>query len=170
MRRRNFIALLGGAGAWPLAARAQQAMNPVVGFLSGRSPVEALGVVAAFRKGLSESGFVEPQNVTIDFRWAEGQFDRLPALARELVDRPVAVVAALGGSDTAAKSATTTIPIVFGTGGDPVANGFLLAEISSMPAKTELEKFDRVLAQRFRSILIAFNRGTSSGARLRGAQ
>jgi len=82
-------------------------------------------VVAAFRKGLSESGFVEPQNVTIDFRWAEGQFDRLPALARELIDRPVAVVAALGGSDTAAKSATTTIPIVFGTGGDPVANGLV---------------------------------------------
>ena len=100
-------------------------MNPVVGFLSGRSPVEALGVVAAFRKGLSESGFVEPQNVTIDFRWAEGQFDRLPALARELIDRPVAVVAALGGSDTAAKSATTTIPIVFGTGGDPVASGLV---------------------------------------------
>jgi putative ABC transport system substrate-binding protein len=88
----------------------------LVGFLSGRSPAEAAGVVAAFRKGLSEIGFVEPQNVTIDFRWAEGQFDRLPALARELVDRPVAVIAALGGSDIAAKAATTTIPIVFGTG------------------------------------------------------
>ena len=126
MRRREFLTLIGSAAAaWPLAARAQQPLNPVVGFLSGRSPVEALGVVAAFRKGLSESGFVEPQNVTIDFRWAEGQFDRLPALARELIDRPVAVVAALGGSDTAAKSATTTIPIVFGTGGDPVANGLV---------------------------------------------
>ena len=76
-----------------------QPLSPVIGFLSGRSPAEAAGVVAAFRKGLSEIGFVEPQNVTIDFRWAEGQFDRLPALARELVDRPVAVIAALGGSD-----------------------------------------------------------------------
>jgi putative tryptophan/tyrosine transport system substrate-binding protein len=126
MKRREFIALLGGAAlSSPLASRAQQPLSPVVGFLSGRSPAEAAGVVAAFRKGLSEIGFVEPQNVTIDFRWAEGQFDRLPALARELVDRPVAVIAALGGSDTTAKAATTTIPIVFGTGGDPVANGLV---------------------------------------------
>jgi len=126
LKRREFISLLGGAAvSWPLVSRAQQPLSPVVGFLSGRSPAEAAGVVAAFRKGLSEIGFVEPQNVTIDFRWAEGQFDRLPALARELVDRPVAVIAALGGSDRAAKAATTTIPIVFGTGGDPVANGLV---------------------------------------------
>ena len=126
LKRREFISLLGGAAvSWPLVSRAQQPLSPVVGFLSGRSPAEAAGVVAAFRKGLSEIGFAEPQNVTIDFRWAEGQFDRLPALARELVDRPVAVIAALGGSDIAAKAATTTIPIVFGTGGDPVANGLV---------------------------------------------
>ena len=124
MRRREFITLLGGAAAWPVAARAQQPLSPAVGFLSGRSPAEAAGVVAAFRKGLFEIGFVEPQNVTIDFRWAEGQFDRLPALARELVDRPVAVIAALGGSDRAAKAATTTIPIVFGTGGEPSCERF----------------------------------------------
>src|ERR1700731_1990465 len=126
LKRREFISLLGGAGVGgPFVSRPQQPLSPVVGFLSGRSPAEAAGVVAAFRKGLSEIGFAEPQNVTIDFRWAEGQFDRLPALARELVDRPVAVIAALGGSDIAAKAATTTIPIVFGTGGDPVANGLV---------------------------------------------
>src|SRR5215472_6440168 len=128
MQRRHFIALVGGAAAgWPLVARAQQALNPVVGFLSGRSPAEAAGVVAAFRRGLSEIGFVEPRNVTIEFRWAEGQFDRLPALLKELVDRPVAVIAALGGSDQILqqKAATTTIPNIFGTGGDPVANGLV---------------------------------------------
>jgi len=127
LTRREFVTVLGGSVAWPLAARAQQPLNPVVGFLSGRSPAESAGVVAAFRKGLSEIGFVEPQNVTIEFRWAEGQFDRLPALVKELVDRPVAVIAALGGSDQILqqKAATTTIPIVFGTGGDPVANGLV---------------------------------------------
>jgi putative ABC transport system substrate-binding protein len=98
---------------------------PVIGFLSGRSPAESAGVVAAFHKGLSETGYVESQNVTIDFRWAEGQLGRLPALATELVHRPVAVIAALGESGFAAKAATTSIPIIFGSGGDPVESGLV---------------------------------------------
>jgi putative ABC transport system substrate-binding protein len=126
LKRRDFIALLGGAAAaGPFAARAQQPALPVVGFLSGRSPLESTPVVAAFRKGLSEVGFAESQNVTIDFRWAEGQSGRLPELARQLVDRPVKVIAALGESGPAAKAATTTIPVVFGSGGDPVQIGLV---------------------------------------------
>jgi putative tryptophan/tyrosine transport system substrate-binding protein len=126
LKRRELISLLGGAAvSWPLVSRAQQPLIPVVGFLSGRSPAESAGVVAAFRKGLSETGYAEPGNVSIDFRWAEGQSDRLPALASELVHRPVDVIAALGGSDIAAKAATTTVPIVFGSGGDPVEIGLV---------------------------------------------
>jgi putative ABC transport system substrate-binding protein len=126
LKRREFISLLGGAAvSWPHVSRAQQPAIPVVGFLSGRSPAESAGVVAAFRKGLFETGYAESQNVSIDFRWAEGQSDRLPALASELVHRPVDVIAALGESGPAAKAATTTIPIVFGTGGDPVEAGLV---------------------------------------------
>jgi putative ABC transport system substrate-binding protein len=126
MRRRDFIGALGSAAAvWPLAARAQQSVIPVVGFLSGRSPAESAGVVAAFRKGLAEAGYAERQNVTVDFRWAEGQFDRLPTLAGELVQRPVTVIAAMGESGFAAKTETTSIPIVFGSGGDPVETGLV---------------------------------------------
>src|SRR3954470_1015850 len=126
MRRREFISLIGGVSiASPFAARAQQPSVPVVGFLSGRSSAESETVVAAFRKGLLEAGYAEPQNVTIEFRWAEGQPDRLPELARELVRRPVEVIAAMGESGPAAKAATTTIPIVFGSGGDPVQTGLV---------------------------------------------
>jgi putative tryptophan/tyrosine transport system substrate-binding protein len=123
MRRREFITLLSGAAAWPLAARAQRSPMPVIGFLSSRRPTESSKFVGAFSQGLAALGYVETKNVAIEYRWAHDQYDRLPTLAAELVRRPVALLMSSGGSVTvlAAKAATATIPIVFTTGADPVA-------------------------------------------------
>jgi putative ABC transport system substrate-binding protein len=125
MNRREFVATLGGVVTWPLTVRAQQVAMPVIGYLSSRSPDDTAHLVAAFRRGLSAGGFVEGQNVMIAYRWALGQYDRLPAMAAELVRRPVAVLVTTGGEPAAmaAKDATSTIPIVFLIGGDPLKLG-----------------------------------------------
>jgi putative ABC transport system substrate-binding protein len=129
VRRREFITLIGGAVVtWPLAAHAQQPAMPAIGFLSPRSPDdESAHLMAAFRRGLAENGYVEGQNMTIEYRWALGQYDRLPAMAAELARRPVAVLVSPGGEPAAlaAKAATSTIPIVFSTGGDPIKLGLV---------------------------------------------
>jgi putative ABC transport system substrate-binding protein len=128
MNRREFITLLGGtAAAWPLAARAQQTATPVVGMLHSGSPEPYESRLAAFRQGLSATGLVEGKDFAIEFRWAEGNYERLRAMARDLVDHNVSVIVAAGGVASApvAKAATATIPIVFITGADPIAAGLV---------------------------------------------
>src|SRR5690242_7023583 len=127
MRRRELVTILGSAALWPLASHAQQPAVPVIGFLSSRSPDESQHVLAAFHTGLGEAGFVEGKNTAVEYRWAFGEYEKLPALAADLVTRNVAVIAAVGGdvSARAAEQATSTIPIVFGAGSDVVKAGLV---------------------------------------------
>src|SRR5262245_16491504 len=124
LRRRSFITLIGGALAWPIAARAQQTV-PVIGFLRNTTAAGSAHLVDALRQGLNEAGFIEGQNVAIEYRWADDHPDRLPALAADLVHRRVAIIVANANSTPAAKAATLTIPIVFVAGGDPVNTGLV---------------------------------------------
>src|SRR5262245_20362041 len=125
LRRREFIAVVGGAAAWPLGARAQQPAMPVIGFLRSTPSASFMHFVAAFQKGLKEAGFVEGQNVSVEYRWADNQLDRLPGLAAELVQRQVAVIIGNTPAAEVAKTATETIPIIFVTGEDPVKTGLV---------------------------------------------
>ncbi|HKF12208.1 MAG TPA: ABC transporter substrate-binding protein [Xanthobacteraceae bacterium] len=125
MTRRDFITLIGGAASWPLAARAQQPAKPVIGFLEATTAADTVYRVSAFRDGLKEAGFIDGHNVAIEFRWAENKHDRLPALAADLAQRHVAVIVGPNVSMLAARAVTSTIPIVFVSGGDPIASGLV---------------------------------------------
>jgi putative ABC transport system substrate-binding protein len=154
MRRRDFIQVtVGSAVSWPLSARAQQRALPMIGLLSSRSPAVDAPLIALIRQGLNETGFVEGQNVAIDYRWAEGQYDRLAALAADLARQQVAVIVTLGGdtSALAAKAGTATIPIVFATGSDPVRTGLVnnlhrpggnITGVSMLLAETEAKRLE----------------------------
>ncbi len=168
MKRRDVICLLTGAAlAWPRALIAQQTAMPVIGFLSARSPGVSARLLSALRQGLSDTGYVEGQNVAIEYRWAEGRYDRLPAMAADLVDRNVAVIATTGGLVPAfvAKSATSTIPIVFVTGTDPVATGLVaslarpggnLTGVSILLTELTAKRFELVSEFAPRAGVIAF--------------
>src|SRR5262245_21833273 len=147
MRRREFVGLVGGAAAWPVVARAQQRPMPMVAFLNGGSEVNAADPVRAFRKGLGETGYVEGQNVVIEYHWLEGQYDRQRALMADLVRRRVAVIVAGGGETIAlaAKAGTTTIPIVFNVGQDPVTLGLVATFARPGGNATGVNSFGRAL-------------------------
>src|SRR4051812_2307878 len=183
MRRRELMLLLGGAAAWPLANRAQGKAVPVIGFLGVASAVQSAAYIAAFHQGLSETGFVEGQNITTEYRWAEGSYDRLPELAAELVDQKVDVILATGGSAgaMAAKGATSTIPIVF-TGSDAVEDrlvdsfarpGGNLTGISILAVELIAKRLELVseLVQHTRVIALLVNQNNPNAERvMRDAQ